>query len=62
MSSNVAMAHVEQLMGASTWKKYINRFQLLKNNTSQIDKQAHGIIQFKEPIEQANTAFDKGFK
>lgn len=62
MSSNVAMAHVEQLMGASTWKKYINRFQLLKNNTSQIDKQAHGIIQFKEPIEQANTAFGQGIQ
>lgn len=62
MSSNVAMAHVEQMMGASTWRDYINRFQLLKNNTSQIDQQALGKIQFKEPIEQANTAFGQGIQ
>lgn len=62
MSSNVAMAHIEQIMGAKTWHKYINRFQLLKNNTSQIDQQALGKIQFKEPIEQANTAFGQGIQ
>lgn len=62
LSSNVAMAHLEQMMGANTWKKYINRFQLLKNNNNVVDGQVAGNIQFERPIEQANTAFGQGIQ
>ncbi len=62
LSSNVAMAHLEQNMGAETWHDYINRFQLLKNNTSIIDRQTPGSMQFQRPIEQADTAFGQGIQ
>ncbi|USS89453.1 penicillin-binding transpeptidase domain-containing protein [Fructilactobacillus cliffordii] len=62
LSSNVAMAHLEENMGPETWKDYINRFQLLKNNSSNFDQQAMGSMQFERPIEQANTAFGQGIQ
>ncbi|USS85527.1 penicillin-binding protein [Fructilactobacillus myrtifloralis] len=62
LSSNVAMAHLEENMGPKTWKNYINRFQLLQNNTSDFDQQSHGVMQFERPIEQANTAFGQGIQ
>ncbi|TLQ05005.1 penicillin-binding protein [Pediococcus stilesii] len=57
LSSNVAMAHLEQKMGAKTWKKYIDRFKLLKSTDSGLESESKGSIQFDYPIEQANTAF-----
>mgnify|MGYP005983635771 FL=1 len=57
LSSNVAMARLEQKMGAKTWKKYINRFKLLKSTNSGLEGESDGSIQFDYPIEQANTAF-----
>lgn len=57
LSSNVAMAHLEQNMGAKTWKKYINRFKLLQSTNSGLESESKGSIQFDYPIEQANTAF-----
>lgn len=57
LSSNVAMAHLEQKMGAKTWKKYIDRFKLLKSTNSGLEGESKGNIQFDYPIEQANTAF-----
>ncbi|USS90891.1 peptidoglycan D,D-transpeptidase FtsI family protein [Fructilactobacillus carniphilus] len=62
LSSNVAMAHLEENMGSTTWKDYIKRFQLLQNNSSNFDQQAMGSMQFKRPIEQANTAFGQGIQ
>ncbi|MYV18121.1 penicillin-binding transpeptidase domain-containing protein [Furfurilactobacillus milii] len=60
LSSNVAMAHLEQQMGASTWKKYIQNFGFLKSTNSGLPNEAHGTMQFTQPIEQANTAFGQG--
>ncbi|KRM91643.1 penicillin-binding transpeptidase domain-containing protein [Fructilactobacillus florum] len=60
LSSNVAMAHLEENMGPKTWNNYIQRFQLLKNNASNFDQQPTGSMQFQQPIEQANTAFGQG--
>jgi len=56
-SSNVAMALTEQKMGAGVWHKYINRFKFLKSTNSGLANEAAGTMQFKYPIEQANTAF-----
>ncbi|WP_190319155.1 penicillin-binding protein [Weissella cibaria] len=56
-SSNVAMALTEQKMGADTWEKYIHRFRFLKSTDSGLNGEAAGTMQFKYPIEQANTAF-----
>ncbi|KRN13738.1 penicillin-binding protein 2B [Fructilactobacillus fructivorans] len=62
LSSNVAMAHLEEQMGPKTWKEYINRFQFLKNTNSVFGDDDSGSMQFKLPIEQANTAFGQGIQ
>ena len=51
------MALTEQKMGAATWRNYIDRFKFLKSTNSGLTNEAKGGIQFKYPIEQANTSF-----
>ncbi|MGV0168833.1 penicillin-binding protein [Furfurilactobacillus sp. WILCCON 0119] len=60
LSSNVAMAHLEQQMGATAWQKYIKAFGFLKSTKSGLPNEASGTMQFSQPIEQANTAFGQG--
>ncbi|MFD1548449.1 penicillin-binding transpeptidase domain-containing protein [Levilactobacillus fuyuanensis] len=62
LSSNVAMAHLEQQMGAKTWKKYIDRFHFLKSTNSGLPGEMSGSIAFQRPIEQADTAFGQGIQ
>lgn len=62
LSSNVAMAHLEQQMGAKTWKKYLNQFHFLKSTNSGLPGELSGSIAFKRPIEQADTAFGQGIQ
>lgn len=62
VSSNVAMAHLEQQMGAKTWKKYINRFRFLKSTQSGLPGELSGSIAFSRPIEQADTSFGQGIQ
>ncbi|MEJ6400801.1 penicillin-binding transpeptidase domain-containing protein [Nicoliella lavandulae] len=62
LSSNVAMAHLEQNMGPSTWLDYVKRFQFLKSVNTGLDGEQAGSIQFRYPIEQANTAFGQGIQ
>ncbi|MBM7617794.1 penicillin-binding protein 2B [Weissella uvarum] len=57
LSSNVAMAKTEQKLGAKTWQKYIHRFGFLKSTNSGLPEESAGMMQFKYPFEQANTAF-----
>lgn len=59
-SSNVAMAHLEQLMGAKTWKKYLNKFGFFKPVNVGLGTEASGSTPFKGALEQANTAFGQG--
>ncbi|WP_137597165.1 penicillin-binding protein [Paucilactobacillus kaifaensis] len=59
-SSNVAMAHLENAMGAKTWKKYLNKFGFLKSTNSGLANEATGATPFKGALEQANTAFGQG--
>ncbi|EEI71156.1 MAG: penicillin-binding protein [Lentilactobacillus hilgardii] len=62
LSSNVAMAHLEQQMGPKTWKKYIQKFGFLKSTNSGLPNELTGKIQFNYPIEQADTAFGQGIE
>lgn len=62
LSSNTAMAHLEQSMGSKTWLKYIKRFGLRESTNSGLDNEQSGSIQFTYPIEQADTAFGQGIQ
>lgn len=62
LSSNVAMAHLEQQMGPKTWKKYIKRFGFLKSTNSGLPGELSGKLQFTYPIEQADSAFGQGIE
>lgn len=62
LSSNVAMAHLEQQMGAKTWKDYIKRFQFITSTDSGLAGETTGKLQFQYPIEQADTAFGQGIE
>ncbi|AVK60653.1 penicillin-binding protein [Lactobacillus sp. CBA3605] len=62
LSSNVAMAHLEQTMGAKTWLKYIKRFGLRSSTNSGLANEQTGSIQFTYPIEQADTSFGQGIQ
>ncbi|GAY74062.1 cell division protein FtsI [Lentilactobacillus kosonis] len=62
LSSNVAMAHLEQQMGANTWRNYIKKFQFIQNTDSGLAGETTGKVQFKYPIEQADTAFGQGIE
>ncbi|CAK8054206.1 penicillin-binding transpeptidase domain-containing protein [Eupransor demetentiae] len=56
-SSNVAFAHVEQALGAKTWRKYIDRFRFLRSTKSDLPNEDPGSISFDHAIDQANTAY-----
>lgn len=61
MSSNVGFAHVEQNMGAATWKKYLNRFHMFqKVNVVGMGNETPGFSAFKGTLQQANTAYGQG--
>ncbi|UQS85550.1 penicillin-binding protein [Apilactobacillus apisilvae] len=62
LSSNVAMAHLEQNMGPKTWRQYMNRFQFFKPSNTGFSGEENGSVQFQYPIEQANTAFGQGIQ
>lgn len=60
-SSNVAMANLEQTMGASTWEKYLKKFGFLqKTNVVGTAGEVTGSAPFSGALEQANTAFGQG--
>lgn len=60
-SSNVGFAHIEQDMGAKTWRKYIHRFGFLAPvEMKGLGPQAAGQTGFKGLLEQANTSFGQG--
>ena len=60
-SSNVGFAHVEQNMGASTWKSYLNKFGFFKPvKVYGMSDEFAGYSSFKGLLQQANTAFGQG--
>lgn len=59
-SSNVAFAKVEQKLGATTWRQYLEKFRFLQSTHSGLNNEADGNISFDYPIDQANTAYGQG--
>lgn len=59
-SSNVAMAHLERLMGKNTWYSYIKQFGFLKTTNTGMGAESSGSISYTYPIDQANTAYGQG--
>lgn len=62
LSSNVAMAHLEQNMGPKIWRKYMDRFKFFQSSNTGFPGEEVGGLQFQYPIEQANTAFGQGIQ
>lgn len=60
LSSNVAMANLEQQMGGTAWLSYIKRFGLLKKPHLGLGPESAGAIQYKYPIDQLNTSYGQG--
>lgn len=60
-SSNVAMAHLEQTMGAKTWKQYLDDFGFMKKvNVLGMTNENKGSAPYSGTLEQANTAYGQG--
>ncbi len=60
-SSNVGFAHIEQNMGANTWKSYLNRFGFFKPvHVYGMSDEFSGYSSFKGALQQSNTAFGQG--
>lgn len=60
-SSNVGFAHIEQNMGARTWKSYLDRFGFFKPvHVYGMSDEFSGYSSFKGALQQSNTAFGQG--
>ncbi len=59
-SSNVGLVHIEQAMGAKTWRKYLNRFRIGKKTGVTLPGEQAGLISFKGVTDQAVTSFGQG--
>lgn len=59
-SSNVGFVHIEQAMGAKTWRKYLNRFRIGKKTDVTLPGEQAGLISFKGVTDQDVTSFGQG--
>lgn len=59
-SSNVGFVKLEQEIGANRWKQYIDNFGFCRKTGITLPNENTGSLQFKEPIDQASTAFGQG--
>lgn len=59
-SSNTGFVHMEQQMGAKTWKKYLNRFRIGKKTGVTLPGEQAGILSFGTVTDQAVTSFGQG--
>lgn len=59
-SSNVGMVKLEQEMGPSVWKKYIQKFGFLKKTGIELPGEVPGTLQYTRPLDQATTSFGQG--
>lgn len=59
-SSNTGFVHIEQQMGAKTWRKYLNKFHIGQKTNVTLPGEQPGLIAFKSPIDQAVTSFGQG--
>nr|WP_242977401.1 penicillin-binding protein 2 [Fructobacillus ficulneus] len=61
-SSNVGFAHIEQSLGASTWRSYLSKFHFLQKTGMDLPNEESGSISFAQPIDQANTAYGQAIR
>ncbi|GAP02740.1 cell division protein FtsI [Fructobacillus pseudoficulneus] len=61
-SSNVGFAHIEQALGAKTWKSYITKFRFLQKTGTDLPNEESGSMSFAQPIDQANTAYGQAIR
>lgn len=59
-SSNTGFVHIEQQMGAKTWKKYLKKFHIGEKTGVTLPGEQPGTIAFNSPIDQAVTSFGQG--
>lgn len=59
-SSNVAFVKLAQQMGSETWKSYMDAFGIGQSTHSGLYNENAGSNKYKQPIDQANTAFGQG--
>lgn len=59
-SSNVGFVHIEQEMGAKTWRKYLKRFRIGEKTGVTLPGEQVGLLSFKSSTDQAVTSFGQG--
>ncbi|WEV71517.1 penicillin-binding transpeptidase domain-containing protein [Lactobacillus sp. ESL0785] len=59
-SSNTGFVHIEQQMGAKTWRKYLRKFHICQKTGVTLPGEQNGLLAFKSPIDQAVTSFGQG--
>ncbi len=59
-SSNVGFVHLEQKIGKDRWQKAIKNFGFCQKTGITLPNEQAGFLSFKEPIDQATTAFGQG--
>lgn len=59
-SSNTGFVHIEQQMGAKTWRKYLRKFHIGQKTGVTLPGEQVGLLAFKSPIDQAVTSFGQG--
>ncbi|RVU73876.1 penicillin-binding protein [Lactobacillus xujianguonis] len=59
-SSNTGFVHIEQQMGAKTWRKYLKRFRITKKTGVTLPGEQPGLLSFGTTTDQAVTSFGQG--
>ncbi|MGL5899352.1 MAG: peptidoglycan D,D-transpeptidase FtsI family protein, partial [Lactobacillaceae bacterium] len=59
-SSNVGFVHLEQKIGKDRWQKAIKNFGFCQKTGITLPNEQAGFLSFKQPIDQATTAFGQG--
>jgi penicillin-binding protein 2B len=59
-SSNTGFVHIEQKMGAKTWRKYLKRYHIGQLTGVTLPGEQEGLLSFKSSTDQAVTSFGQG--
>ncbi|BDR60395.1 penicillin-binding protein [Lactobacillus xylocopicola] len=59
-SSNTGFVHIEQQMGAKTWRSYLRKFHIGQKTGVTLPGEQVGLLAFNSPIDQAVTSFGQG--
>lgn len=59
-SSNTGFVHIEQQMGAKTWREYLRRYHIGEKTGVTLPGEQVGLLAFKTSTDQAVTSFGQG--